>query len=80
MTAFVILCCFSISDWSDRDRESLEHELADVFLYLVRLAEKCHIDLPAAARKKIDLNHKKYPASKVYGSSKKYNEYDDHQS
>ena len=66
-----------VSDWSEEDKEKLSNELSDVLIYLVRLAEKCHIDLPSAAVRKIALNHKKYPASKVYGSSKKYNEYKD---
>lgn len=55
----------------------VEQELADVFLYLLRLADKLNVDLLAAAAHKIDLNARKYPAGKVRGSSKKYNEYDD---
>ena len=54
----------------------VEQELADVFLYLLRLADKLNVDLLAAAAHKIDLNAKKYPADKVRGSSKKYTEYD----
>ena len=45
-------------------------------MYLIRLAEKCHVDLPQAAMEKIGLNAKKYPAHKVHGSSKKYTEYE----
>ncbi|XP_077996258.1 dCTP pyrophosphatase 1-like [Glandiceps talaboti] len=65
-----------LPDWSEKDRTHLSQELSDVLIYLVRLAEKCHIDLPSATVEKIALNHKKYPASKVHGSCKKYNEYD----
>jgi len=50
-------------------------EMSDVLIYLVRLAEKCHIDLPTAAARKIELNRLKYPVDKVCGSSKKYTEY-----
>lgn len=54
----------------------VEQELADVFLYLLRLADKLNVDLLDAAARKIELNARKYPAEKVRGSAKKYNEYD----
>jgi NTP pyrophosphatase (non-canonical NTP hydrolase) len=50
-------------------------EAADVFNYLVRLADTLNIDLLAAAHDKIDDNARRYPADKVRGSSKKYTEY-----
>lgn len=53
----------------------VEEELADVLIYLVRLADKLNIDLPAAAHKKLVRNAQKYPVAKVKGSAKKYNEY-----
>ncbi len=43
--------------------------------YLVALADKFGIDPIEAAKKKLVINEKKYPASLVRGSSKKYNEY-----
>jgi NTP pyrophosphatase (non-canonical NTP hydrolase) len=52
----------------------VQEEMADVFLYLIRLADKLGIDLPAAASAKIVLNAKKYPVEKSRGSSKKYTE------
>lgn len=42
---------------------------------LVNLEDRCNVDLPTAALRKMELNAKKYPAEKVKGSSKKYNEY-----
>jgi len=54
----------------------VELELADIQLYLIRLADKINVDLLAAVDKKIALNEQKYPADKVRGSSKKYTEYD----
>ena len=54
----------------------IELELADVQIYLVRLADKLQLDLMAAVDKKLALNAKKYPADKVRGSSKKYTEYE----
>lgn len=59
----------------DNKREAVEHELADVLLYLVRIADKLNVDLFAAASRKIELNARKYPADKVRGQSKKYSEY-----
>jgi nitrogen fixation/metabolism regulation signal transduction histidine kinase len=47
-------------------------ELADVLLYLVRLADKLDVDLAAAARAKIARNAEKYPVEKSRGSSRKY--------
>jgi dCTP diphosphatase len=55
-------------------REQVAQELADVFLYLVRLADRLDIDLLDAAQRKIVLNAQKYPADQVRGSAKKYNE------
>jgi dCTP diphosphatase len=51
-------------------------EMADVLIYLVRLADKLDVDLLAAARDKIEKNAIKYPAAKVRGSMRKYTEYD----
>lgn len=53
-------------------RAAVEEELADVLLYLVRLADKLDVDLAAAARAKIVRNGEKYPAEKARGSSRKY--------
>ena len=50
-------------------------ELADVLLYLVRIADKLGIDLLAAAAAKLHRNEIKYPAQRVKGSARKYTEY-----
>ena len=50
-------------------------ELADIFIYSLRLAERLGIDLLATVEKKIAINAQKYPVDKVKGSSKKYTEY-----
>lgn len=54
--------------------EQIEEELADVLLYLVRLADKLDVDLVAAARDKLKTNAQKYPIDKARGNSKKYTE------
>lgn len=53
---------------------AVRHEMADVLLYLLQLADKLNVDLEAAARDKLALNARKYPAEAVRGSSRKYNE------
>ena len=50
-------------------------EMADVLVYLVRLADKLDVDLLDAAAKKIEKNALKYPAERVRGSMKKYSDY-----
>ncbi|HQO15608.1 MAG TPA: nucleotide pyrophosphohydrolase [Methylotenera sp.] len=60
---------------SPEKREAVSHELADTFVYLLRLAEVLEIDLIEAANAKIDLNAKKYPVEKARGSNAKYTEY-----
>ena len=57
-------------------RERVRLELADVFIYLLRIADKLGVDLVAAANDKIALNEKKYPADRVRGDARKYTEYD----
>lgn len=58
-------------------RPAVEEEIADIFIYLVRIADKLNIDLYAAAERKIAINARKYPADKVRGSARKYTEYED---
>ena len=56
-------------------RAKVREEIADVQLYLVRLADKLNIDLLAAATEKLQINAAKYPVEKARGSSKKYTEF-----
>jgi len=55
---------------------ALSAELADTFIYLIRLADKLDIDLLKAAKDKIDINEQKYPVDKARGNAKKYTELD----
>lgn len=54
--------------------DEVRMELADVLLYLIRLADKIDVDLYAAAQDKIRLNVIKYPVDEAKGNSKKYTE------
>jgi dCTP diphosphatase len=55
-------------------RDAVAHELADVFLYLLQLADKLNVDLVEAARNKLALNARKYPVERSRGHSRKYNQ------
>lgn len=55
----------------------VEQEIADIQIYLIRLADKLGVDMEKAVNAKIALNEKKYPAEKVRGSAVKYNDCDD---
>ncbi len=55
--------------------KQVEQELADILIYLVRIADKLGIDLVQAAAEKINLNALKYPPGTVKGKSEKYTEY-----
>ena len=52
-----------LGEWFNEppNRTAVEHEMADVFGYLLRLADVLDVDLEAALRAKIDLNAQKYP-------------------
>ena len=54
---------------------AVRHEMADVFVYLVLLADKLGVDLMAAAAEKIAINAGKYPADTVRGKATKYDMY-----
>ena len=56
------------------DLAKVREELANVLLYLVRLADELGVDLAAAARDKIELNARKYPVDKARGTSRKSTE------
>lgn len=73
-----------IFQWLDNEDSKLENlgekdiirtkeEIADVFLYLIRLADKLDIDLINVASNKMEVNHKKYPVSLSKGNAVKYN-------
>ncbi|MCW8955985.1 MAG: nucleotide pyrophosphohydrolase, partial [Gammaproteobacteria bacterium] len=63
---------------SSLDAETLAEvadEIADIQVYLIRLADKLDINIVTATQTKIDKNAQKYPADKVRGQSKKYTKY-----
>ncbi|MCH8474060.1 MAG: nucleotide pyrophosphohydrolase [Opitutales bacterium] len=51
---------------------SVGEEIADILIYLVRLADELEIDLLSEAFGKIEKNAVKYPVEKVRGKATKY--------
>jgi len=60
----------------EEQRLAVEQELADVLLYLVRLADELQVDLDAAVKRKLELNAQKYPVELAKGNATKYNRRD----
>ncbi len=60
---------------SEEMRARVADEIADVQVYLVRLADRLEIDIASSVTAKMKKNEAKYPAEQVRGSSKKYSEY-----
>jgi NTP pyrophosphatase (non-canonical NTP hydrolase) len=59
---------------SPERHEQVRQEIADVLIYLTRLADLLDIDLLQAAADKIELNGRKYPVEKSRGNAAKYDE------
>ena len=60
---------------SSEKHEAIAMELADILIFLIRIADKLDIDLAEATWKKIDINESRYPVSLVKGSAKRASEY-----
>ena len=70
-----LLELFLWRDESDRlppePLSAAEQEMADVFIYLVSLADALDVDLGEAVKRKLQLNAEKYPKETSRGSTKK---------
>ena len=53
-------------------RAEVAMELADILMYLLRLADRLQVDLLDAAAAKLELNRRKYPVEKARGRATKY--------
>lgn len=60
---------------SAEQHEAVRQEIADVLIYLTRLADVLGIDLLEAAADKLALNARKYPVEKAYGNALKYSDF-----
>ena len=57
------------------DSEKVKNELADIFTYMIYLADNWKIDLLDAVVEKLVINNEKYPIEKSKGTAKKYDEF-----
>lgn len=55
--------------------EAVRQEIADVLIYLTRLADLLEIDLLDAAADKLALNARKYPVERSLGNATKYSDF-----
>ena len=63
-------------DLEPEKRSVVSLELADILIYLIRIADQLNVDLIAAATNKIEINEKRYPAEKVRGKASRAEEYE----
>jgi dCTP diphosphatase len=56
----------------DAAREGIRHEMADVLVYLIQLADHTGVDLRSAVLEKMELNRRKYPVELARGNARKY--------
>ena len=67
-----LLECFQ---WSNAyDISNVKEELADVYSYVLMMADELDLDLEEIALEKLEKTKSKYPVEKFKGSSTKYNQ------
>lgn len=74
--------CADIVRWQDDggpaippgQEQAWADELADVFILLLRLADRSGVDLSAALHHKLAIAAAKYPADRFRGSNRKYDQ------
>ncbi len=63
---------------SREKKEAVALEMADILIYLLRLAERLDIDLLDAAWRKAAINERRYPAERVRGDARRAEEYEEY--
>lgn len=57
-----------------KKRDEISEEMADIFYFLLRFAQRYDVDLASELIKKLEKNDKRYSLEKFKGSNKKYSE------
>ena len=57
----------------EKEMRHVREEIADVFIYLVRLADKLNVDIEKAVLEKIGINELRYPIEQSKGNATKFN-------
>jgi|TARA_B110000014_G_C19796789_1_gene413930 dCTP diphosphatase len=59
---------------NQKTRKEIEKEIADIFIYTLKIADLLNMDLEKAALEKIEENAKKYPIESSKGKAIKYDQ------
>ena len=59
-----------------KQTQSIQSEVADIAMYLIRICQILEIDLESAIQEKIIQNENKYPIELSKGNARKYNQRD----
>ncbi len=59
---------------SPKTCQEIQHELADILYYTLRMADRLDVDLEKALIEKLKQNAKRYPVKLAKGNAKKYTE------
>ena len=51
-------------------KEKVSHELADIILYIIRMADQLNINLSESVQNKMEINNTEYTENQVKGSAK----------
>tara|TARA_B100001971_G_C17825179_1_gene350973 strand:+ start:87 stop:440 length:354 start_codon:yes stop_codon:yes gene_type:complete len=62
---------------SDKDLQLAKEEIADIFIYLLRLSSKLNLDLEEAVIEKLKINATKYPVELSKNNAVKYSKRND---
>ncbi|NDV20749.1 nucleotide pyrophosphohydrolase [Pseudodesulfovibrio sp. JC047] len=62
---------------SGKRKDAVAEEMADVLIYLTRMASELDIDLVAAAHEKCERNEQKYPVEEFQDGNRRPHEYKD---
>jgi len=57
---------------NEKEMSLVKEEIADVFIYLIRLTDKLNVDIEKVVLEKIVLNEKKYPVELAKDNAEKY--------
>ncbi|KAG5193090.1 hypothetical protein JKP88DRAFT_151669, partial [Tribonema minus] len=68
-------CAPGLRAWTDEQRDHLAQGESDVVIYLMRLSDRCGVDLARAFAAKMRRNAAKYPAHLARGRANKYTDY-----
>lgn len=66
--------CFLWKKPEEAREEKIREELADVFIFALRMAERAHLDVADIVRTKVMYNAKRYPVDKARGNAIKSEE------